>query len=97
LEADQIQELQKQLEETKGRLTVLEKENRNLGSLAAYYRANWINESRHAKALDFFGPDDAPCLSQAGWSSPLPDQSYGMSVAHDIQQHHRTDNDAIDA
>lgn len=71
-----LQELQKKFEEVLERLHKSKELNVELMSQAATYRANWINEARRVQALELFGVDDAPCLSQARWFSPSPDRSY---------------------
>lgn len=71
-----LQELQKKFEEVLERLHKLKELNVELMSEAATYRANWINEARRVQALELFGVDDDPCLSQARWFSSSPDCSY---------------------
>lgn len=78
-----VQGLQKELGEADQQVVSLSEENKGLRALAAEYRANWINESRRADALELYGPDGAPCMSQAGWLSHSPDRSYSGGVAEE--------------
>jgi hypothetical protein len=66
------QQTQKQLDEAKEKLALLEEHNRELVMSAANYRMNWINESRRAEALEQYGFLDGFSDSQARWSSPSP-------------------------
>jgi hypothetical protein len=72
---ERTRKLHKELGEAEDRCSGLEDECRGLRSLAATYRANWIHKSRELEALERFGPDDMPCISQPGWFSSSPDRS----------------------
>jgi len=71
-----LQELQKELTETRKKLNSLEDDKKELTLSVAVYRVKWINEARRAEVLERYGPSDAPCLTQAGWLSSSPDRSY---------------------
>jgi hypothetical protein len=89
----EIEGLQEKLEMATGSLNRLEEENSTLRALMGVYHARWINELCCAEALERYGLDNVPCLSQAGWLSPSPDHSYSayLHLSHRLW----TDEDII--
>lgn len=78
----EIQVLRKALGEANERLEWLEKENTSLRAMMMDYRTRWINECHHVDALRLYGSDGPLGLSQARWSSPSPDRSYGTCLVY---------------
>jgi hypothetical protein len=75
----EMKDLKKVIGEMDKRLTWFEEENARLRKMAMNYRMDWINATRQTDFLVRYGPD-AVCESQARWSSPSPDRSYGTSL-----------------
>jgi hypothetical protein len=69
--------LSQELKDAREKIKWLEAANKELSLQMCTYRSNWINECRRADALEMYGPLNPPSLSQAGWTSPSPDRSYG--------------------
>jgi hypothetical protein len=72
--------LRVELGEAEEKVRQLEDENAALRQSVAHYRVNWINECQELDAWHLSharGESNIPSLSQVGWFSSSPIQTYG--------------------
>jgi hypothetical protein len=73
----EIQVLRKALAEANERIECLEEDKKSLTAMMVEYRMRWVNECHKFDSLYHNGSDGLAGFSQARWSSPSPDRSYG--------------------